>query len=392
MKRLAVFLDGTWNDPGDNTNVWRLRSMLSKNDSHGIEQLAYYDTGVGTKWYDHFRGGAAGVGLSQNIRDAYRWLVENYDDGDEIYVFGFSRGAFTARSLAGMISKCGLLLPGSPMPVKQVYDRYWRKSARPIYRLPASVPPESDLELEVKWIINYSRRVRIKFIGVWDTVGALGINVIPSRHEARGEYDRHFVRLSASYDNAYQAMALDEHRKAYALSRWYLFIPEAAPDKTHKPPPEVEQRWFIGAHANVGGGYRNDSLAQIPLEWLQRKATTVGLQFRYATKLTGDEYLGKPVDSYSKFMMGVYKAAKFGRRFYREVGLDKIEVGNGWIVPHYETIDVSVFMKWREDSSYRPKNIKRWAERLGVDPGTLSTTQDARPNLPGPNSGLEEPE
>ena len=93
MKRLAVFLDGTWNDPGDNTNVWRLRSMLSRVDDHGVEQLAYYDTGVGTRWYDRVRGGAAGVGLSRNIREAYRWLVENYDDGDEIYIFGFSRDA-----------------------------------------------------------------------------------------------------------------------------------------------------------------------------------------------------------------------------------------------------------------------------------------------------------
>lgn len=384
MRRLAVFLDGTWNDPGDNTNVWRLRSMLSRTDDHGVEQLPYYDMGVGTKWYNKLRGGATGAGLSKNIREAYQWLVENYDDGDEIYVFGFSRGAFTARSLAGMISKCGLLLPGSPMPVSQVYERYWRKDARAIYRLPKSVDGDSDLPLEDKWIVTYSQRVRIKFIGVWDTVGALGVNVIPTRSEARGEFERHFVRLSRSYDNAYQAMALDEHRKAYPVSRWYRFIPQAAPDKPHNAPPDVEQRWFIGAHSNVGGGYRDDSLSQIPLAWLQKKAHAVGLQFRYTLKLTGHEYSGKPTDSYSKFMKGLYKAIKFGRRFYRDVGLDKIEVNKGWIVPQYETIDASVFKKWADDDDYRPKNIVDWADRLNVDPVTISTTQDALPVPPPP--------
>jgi uncharacterized protein (DUF2235 family) len=388
VKRLAVFLDGTWNDPGDNTNVWRLRSMLSRVDDHGVEQLAYYDTGVGTRWYDRVRGGAAGVGLSKNIREAYRWLVENYDDGDEIYIFGFSRGAFTARSLAGMISKCGLLMPGSPMPVPQVFERYQREDARPIYRLPSSVDADTDLPLEDRWIVEYSRRVRIKLIGVWDTVGTLGVNVIPTRHAARGEYDRHFVRLSKSYDHAYQAIALDEHRKPYPISRWYRFIPEAAPDKTHEAPPEVEQRWFIGAHSNVGGGYRNDPLSQIPLGWLQRKAAAVGLQFRYPLKLTGTEHRGDVVDSFAQFMKGVYRIIRFGRRFYREVGLDRIDVSKGWIVPHYETIDASVFRKWADDADYRPKNIAEWADRLGIDPATITTTQDAVPIPPtSPSTG-----
>ena len=111
MKRLALFLDGTWNEPGDNTNVWRLRSMVAARDAAGIEQRVYYDTGVGTRWYDRLRGGLLGKGLSTNIREAYQWLVEHYDEDDEIYVFGFSRGAFTARSLAGMISKCGIVRP-----------------------------------------------------------------------------------------------------------------------------------------------------------------------------------------------------------------------------------------------------------------------------------------
>jgi len=105
-RRLALFLDGTWNDPTHNTNVWRLKSMLAPVDPAGREQLAYYDTGVGTRWHERLRGGVGGYGISENIRSAYRWLVENHLDGDRIYIFGFSRGAFTARSVVWRAAVC----------------------------------------------------------------------------------------------------------------------------------------------------------------------------------------------------------------------------------------------------------------------------------------------
>lgn len=378
MKRLAVFLDGTWNEPGDNTNVWRLRAMLASADDSENQQLSYYDRGVGTSWYDRFRGGALGFGLSQNIREAYQWLIENYDDGDEIYIFGFSRGAFTARSLAGMIAKCGLLVPGAPMPVLQVFERYESNDARPIYRLPRSAENRSDLSLEERWLVQYSRRVRIKFIGVWDTVGALGWNILPSRLNERGEFNQHFVRLSNNFDNCYQAMAIDENRKAYPLSRWYHFIPEKAPNKVHVQPPRVEQRWFVGAHSNVGGGYRSDPLAQIPLHWMQQMAIRSKLRFRRTIPLGDNEHLAKPVDSFKKFLKGFYRAVRFGKRFYRSIGVDREAVTGGWIEPHFETIDGSVFDKWRDDPSYRPNNIVDWAQQKNVDPESLRGTQNAR--------------
>ncbi|MDJ0700805.1 MAG: DUF2235 domain-containing protein [Woeseiaceae bacterium] len=378
MKRLALFLDGTWNEPGDNTNVWRLRSMVSPRDGSGVEQRVYYDTGVGTHWYDRLRGGLLGEGLSTNIRQAYQWLVEHYDDDDEIYIFGFSRGAFTARSLAGMISKCGIVRPGAPIPVLQVLERYERGDARPIYRLPKSVDTDSNLSLEDRWMVQYSRRVRITFIGVWDTVGALGLGVRRSRHENRGEFNAHFTRLSSSFDHAYHALAIDEHRKPYPPSLWYHYIPEKAPDKTHSPPPTVEQRWFVGAHSNVGGGYRNDPLAQIPLQWIQQKAKDVGLGFRTNISLLGDEHLIAPVDSYAEFLKGAYRLIKFGRRTYRGIGRDREKVTGGWLEPHYETIDESVFDKWRDDETYRPPNLSDWANRSSIDPRAVVGVTDAR--------------
>lgn len=113
-KRLALFLDGTWNTVSDNTNVWRMRALIAAQSADGAEQRAYYSTGLGTKFGERLRGGAFGRGINTAIISAYEWLSENYDDGDEIFIFGFSRGAYTARSLSGFIARCGLLHSGAP--------------------------------------------------------------------------------------------------------------------------------------------------------------------------------------------------------------------------------------------------------------------------------------
>ncbi|MEM8817872.1 MAG: DUF2235 domain-containing protein [Pseudomonadota bacterium] len=378
MKHLAVFLDGTYNEPGSNTNVWRLRSMLAASDDAGNAQLSYYDAGVGTQWYNRIRGGAVGKGVDKNVRDAYEWLIEHYDDGDAIYIFGFSRGAFTARSLAGMIAKCGLLIPGSPMPVLQVYRRYEREDARALFRLPKAARSRDKLPLEDRLMAYYSRQVRIRMIGVWDTVGALKLPLFRSRREKRGEYNKHYVRLSRFFDHAYHAIAIDEHRKSFPLSLWFDFIPEKKPDKAHAPPPVVEQRWFVGAHANVGGGLSNDLLPQIPIKWMQDKAQLAGLSFRHTITLHNGEHLRPISDSFASFLKGVYRIVRLGRRAYRPIGLEREAVNGGWIEPHHETIDATVFDRWRADPEYRPKNLKRWADDNELDPARLEGVQAAR--------------
>jgi uncharacterized protein (DUF2235 family) len=122
-KRLALFLDGTWNTVNDNTNVWRIKSICADD---GVTQLTYYDPGLGTAFGQKFTGGIWGLGINDNVIDAYKWLVEHYDEADEIFIFGFSRGAYTARSLSGLIGKCGLLKLGAPLSIRQLYDRYKR--------------------------------------------------------------------------------------------------------------------------------------------------------------------------------------------------------------------------------------------------------------------------
>ena len=118
MKRIVICFDGTWNKPADEalpteqqveTNVSRFHKAVLPQGADGVEQVKWYDEGVGTHWYDRFIGGAIGAGLDFNILEGYKFLAETYQDGDEVYILGFSRGAYTARSLVGLIRNCGVL-------------------------------------------------------------------------------------------------------------------------------------------------------------------------------------------------------------------------------------------------------------------------------------------
>jgi uncharacterized protein (DUF2235 family) len=376
MKRIALFLDGTWNEPGDNTNVWRLKVMLAAADPSGISQIGYYDEGVGTHWYDRLCGGAIGSGLSLNVRQAYQWLVERYDDEDEVFIFGFSRGAYTARSVAGMIMKCGLLYPGAAMTGMEIFIRYQiGKEARPIYELKHIVDSKlGKLTTDEQRLLMNSRRIPIKMIGVWDTVGALGIPWTQAPLIGRGKFYFLNTNFSKLYEHAYQAVAIDENREPYRPTLWTKFTP-AIPDPTPSGPPsvqQVEQRWFTGAHCNVGGGYAGDELAQIPLVWLQEKAIQCGLSFRHVIALRGNEVLCEPRDSYKEFLRGVYRVATFGRRYYRVIGAPSSQVKGGTSRPINEWIDGSVFERWKRVQTYRPPNLTDWARRNSLDPGTIS--------------------
>jgi uncharacterized protein (DUF2235 family) len=125
QKRLVVFLDGTWNSVDSNTNVWRMRALCAAKGKDGKPQLVYYEVGV-----NGFLGGVFGQGLDENIRLAYEWLVENYNDGDEIFIFGFSRGAFTARSLAGLVAFEGILKAGSPVGLTELLTATRRETRK----------------------------------------------------------------------------------------------------------------------------------------------------------------------------------------------------------------------------------------------------------------------
>jgi uncharacterized protein (DUF2235 family) len=378
MKLLPMFLDGTWNKPDDNTNVWRVSQLVSDTDAVGNVQKAYYHTGVGTKPFERIRGGAFGEGLNANIQHAYQWLMSNYEDMDKIYLFGFSRGAYTARSLAGLIGKCGLLLPGSIFSVPQTFERYKQgKDVPALYELvsPRYEGPRTD---EDKLLIQESRLVDIEFIGVWDTVGALGVPGLLGRFW-RKSYYFHSTNPSVRYKHMYQALAIDENRADYQAALWTLFRPKDGPVPTLRAGQTLEQRWFIGAHCNVGGGYRNDALAQIPLAWMLDKAIAAGLKFRRPLTLTRDEYKTAPVDSFARFLGGLYRVFKLNRRHFRTIGRDPVatKTGDGMSYSLNERIDASVFERVNNVAGYRPKNLVEWANRRGKHLDTLSGDQAA---------------
>ncbi len=381
-KRLAIFLDGTWNTPEDKTSVHQLYERTHKKTApDGIEQRSFYRTGVGSKWTERFRGGAFGAGLSANVLDAYRWLVENYADGDDVFLFGFSRGAYSARSLAGVIVNCGLLKSTATLTPDQLYDRYRAgKEAEPIYRLEfIRTSGERPLTPKEQRLLAESRRIRIHMLGVWDTVGALGVPWTAAPWVGKTNFYFHNTNPSTIFDHCYHALAIDEHRAPYKPTFWTRFTPEAKDPKTdpHAPPPTIEQRWFVGAHSNVGGGYADDRLHLVPLAWMQSKAASHGLAFDAAIHSHPEDFAGPPVDSFGEFMKGFYKVIRLGKRYYRQIGAASRQVNRGWSTSIGETIDASVFAKYRSDSNYRPPNLEAWAEAKGLDLQRLDGEQRA---------------
>lgn len=337
-ERLILLFDGTWNDPQDRTNVYQMSRLIEDYDGK-TRQRFFYDPGVGTGTFNRFTGGAFGTGLSKNLQQGYDWLARNYTAASEIFVFGFSRGAYTARSLVGMIRKCGLLHISTPTLLDAAEKLYRNKQ----------VGPDDGLCRDFR--ARYSREVKIHLIGVWDTVGALGVP--GTLISERGLYSWHDTRLSKIVERAYQAVALDEHRAAYDAVLW------TNADGLQKPEQiEVEQRWFIGAHANVGGGYGDDPLAGLPLAWMLEKARQAGLKLA-PYQAAANAWQTRPRDSFSAFLGGGYGA--FRRllqpgdgRHYRD--FDEGPKGERAVGV---TIDPSVWARWNANANadYRPPTL-----------------------------------
>lgn len=285
-RKLALFLDGTGNSKTDSSNVRVLYRLALAQACQGTPVVPYYDKGVGAKWFDSIPGGAVGQGASLNIRQAYRFLVHTYNPGDEIYLIGFSRGAFTARSLNGFIEFAGLLdrntvkkswadwlpdwLGSSDMHfiVKNVFDRYHRYHDG-TESFENNLREDIQLYEAEKYPNLAFRKIKVKAIGVFDTVPALGV-------EADEDPDNHRLDLYAEY--GFHALSLDEQRNKFRLLRF---------DELHaQADQKLFEVWFPGGHANVGGGYSknpgcntdnkelpnyNDGLEATSLNWMISK-------------------------------------------------------------------------------------------------------------------------
>jgi uncharacterized protein (DUF2235 family) len=275
MQRLVVCTDGTWNSK-DNakadgeglTNVARLAAVIAPRDARGVAQEVYYHAGVGVgPWWEKMVGGAFGVGLSRNVQACYTWLAERWQPGDELWFFGFSRGAYTARSLAGLVRNCGILRPEHTGRAGEAYDLY-RDRDDP------RKAPEGERARAFRQQYAWTDAVPIKCIGVWDTVGALGVPTSgPLGKLTRDKYGFHDVTLSSRVENAFHALAIDERRKPFAPTLWE--VPDA--DVRALEGRRVEQVWFTGVHSDVGGGYPSSALSDLALAWMMERAARCGL-------------------------------------------------------------------------------------------------------------------
>lgn len=453
-RRLVMCLDGTWNNRDDTTNVFHHFALALKDASgkaqNAVSQIKFYLKGVGTGVLDGISGGAFGFGLEGNVRAAYDWLVEQYRDGadasctDEIYIFGFSRGAYTARSLVGFIAMCGLLRRGAPLSVNQLWDDYCILGREREHRISfwdkvfGSAPTETrritDLILDPwrieryeekrgeglsetnggvtkpndrvpgqlldqlntrEWLlVRWSRRVRITYLGVYDTVGALGLDALAIPGIKSKLALHHNMRATTIVQNCRHALAIDENRSSFNHTPFLEYVGHAAEEEDNQgralqaSDPEthwkqahamwcrkIEQRWFVGAHSNIGGGYPDNQLAQGPLEWLLDGARKLGLEaepFDYARP----QGLPPVRDSFAEFAKPWWTEIIRGKRFYRRLQPppelyagpikqnDTNSPASGFTLRSInEHVDQSVFDRVAVDPTYRPPNLVEYAKR-----------------------------
>jgi len=259
-KNIVVFSDGTGQEGGvgHNTNVYKLFNMI---EDRTPEQIVFYDRGLGTGWRK-LTGTVGGMGISKNIRECYEFIFDHFMAGDQIFLLGFSRGATTVRSLSGFIHLFGILPKSRKELIEKAYNIYKIRDRET--RVQAA-----DAFIEK----HHTMWTRVRFLGVWDTVAALGVpwkrlNVLLDgipwfRHRF------HDLLLSPSVEHAYQALAIDDQRLTFHPKLW---------DTALRPYQTMKQVWFCGMHSDVGGGYAEQGLSDIALLWMACKAVQCGLR------------------------------------------------------------------------------------------------------------------
>lgn len=289
-KNIVIACDGTANQFGkENTNVVKLISMLEKNSE---KQLVFYDTGVGTLampdmapgWgtkATNFFSWLFGSGIKKNVQEAYTFLMNTYEAGDQVFLFGFSRGAYTVRMLAGMVNFCGLLPKGNEGQFSYVWN---------FYRIRKKKDPKEAFKMGFKFKKSMARNIKIKFVGTFDTVSTIGF----------GPWSKTFpyTLKNSSVDIARHAIAIDERRSHYRPKLWLENKEGENSIKT-----DIRQVWFPGAHCDVGGSYKEEEsgLSKNALVWMACEAGKAGLLInaeRFRRVALGEP--GKSQDNYCK--------------------------------------------------------------------------------------------
>jgi uncharacterized protein (DUF2235 family) len=337
-KRIVFCADGTWDGTSSSTNVFKMFNATLVSST----QMPFYDNGVGADGtpLEKLTGGAFGLGIFQKIKDGYTKISQVYDADDEIFIFGFSRGAYTARSLAGMIAICGLPTANfDDSLVETAFQAYRNKDQR------------SALLASLNKCSLYN--AKITMVGVWDTVGSLGI---PSVIGGVSPILYGFLDTGLHPDvlNAIQALAIDERRVEFPPTLW---TGDPAPGQV------LEQVWFCGCHSDVGGGTppgaedAGTTLSDITLAWMMSKAAALGLQFAPVTV--------------AKYILPA--AAKYALDEIHESWTPLWGFPAGRKISNNSSLSNSVAVRLQNNGSYRPGNLQAAANALSTDYAIVST-------------------
>lgn len=339
MANIVICADGTWNRPEEDiekdfpTNVLKL-SRAIKPAAGDVKQHVFYDWGLGS-YHNSVSAGATGRGIHKNIVDGYRYIVQNYAVNDKIYLFGFSRGSYTVRALCGLINNCGIV----KRPDARLIAEAWK-----IYKSPLS-KNHPDGEAAKLFRTNHCHASRkVHFVGVWDTVGALGIPFsLMGLFESHDEF--YDTKMGSNVAIARHALAIDEQRQDFEPTVW-----------TPRPGVDLKQVWFAGVHADVGGSYPPDKqsgqrASDIPLGWMLDEATSAGLTIEphIRDSLTDGSHAG---------------LHKSRRQVYRL----KSPLHRPLVIDGKPTrIHPSVKSRYQADDRYRPKWLEQRIAESGWD-------------------------
>jgi uncharacterized protein (DUF2235 family) len=337
MANIVVCADGTWNRPEEDleadfpTNVLRLARAV-KPTSGNTKQHVFYDWGLGS-YHDKLLGGGIGRGIHKNILDGYRYIVQNYAPGDKLYLFGFSRGAYTVRALCGLINNCGILKRADARHIAEAW-RLYKSSAK--QHMP-------NAKAAVTFRKTHSHRSRnVHFVGAWDTVGALGIPF-----SLMGLFDRddefYDTKMGSNVSIARHALAIDEEREDFEPTIWQP-----------KPGVDLKQVWFAGVHSDIGGSYPPDKntglrASDVPLDWMVGEARRAGLIM--------EPHLKASLTDGSKAKLNKSRKHVFRLRaaLHRSLELDASPT----------LLHPSVKFRYEHDSTYRPSQLEVLVKNKG---------------------------